>query len=131
MQHLFIFMVKIYFKKQKTTLFIGGQWYNVVSLKGGAEVEQTIYADILFAVNFSMDFFALYVTNFMLKLRFSLKRCIISAILGALYGVVSVVTELGFAVGLLATATVGTVMCIILNGYSGIKLLVKEITVFL
>ena len=95
------------------------------------ELEQTIYADILFAVNFSMDFFALYVTNFMLKLRFSLKRCIASAILGAIYGVISVVTELGFAVGLVATATVGIFMCVILNGYSGIKLLAKEITVFL
>ena len=53
-------------------------------------MDQIIYADILFAVNFSMDFLALYIMSFILKLSFSIKRGIIAAGIGAVYGVVTV-----------------------------------------
>ena len=78
-----------------------------------------------------MDFLALYVTDFLLKLKFSKKKCAISAVIGAIYGVLSVVMKLGDGSGLLATAAVGILMCFVLNGFQGAGLLLKECAVFL
>ena len=94
-------------------------------------MEQTVYADVLFAVNFSMDFLALYVTDFLLKLKFNVKRCVLAAMIGAIYGVVSVTLQLGTFWSLLSTGVVGFAMCLLLNGFVGLKMLTKEMVVFL
>ena len=102
----------------------------MIAQNGGATVEQTIYADILFAVNFSMDFLALYVTDHILKLRFDFKRCIVAAIVGALYGVLAVALDMGTVCGLLSTVAVGIFMCLILNGFKGFGMVARETAVF-
>ncbi len=52
---------------------------------------QTIYIDILFAINFSMDFLAIYITSYLLKLKFKTFKAVIAAILGALYSAFTVI----------------------------------------
>lgn len=93
-------------------------------------MEQIIYADILFAVNFSMDFLALYITAFILKLKFSVKRCVFSAALGAIYGTASVYFDLGALVEGALTVLIGCLMCVTLNGYNGRKNLFREALIF-
>ena len=51
--------------------------------------EQNIYVDILFLVNFSMDYLCLYITGRILNLSLSLKRLLIASALGGVYSVLS------------------------------------------
>ncbi|MBQ0125499.1 MAG: sigma-E processing peptidase SpoIIGA [Clostridiales bacterium] len=48
-----------------------------------------IYGDVLFVINFSMDFVSLYITGKLLNLKMRVWRACLGASLGALYGVLS------------------------------------------
>ena len=52
-------------------------------------MEQTVYADIYFLINFSMDFLSLFLTAKLLDRRVSLLRFILSAALGGLYACIA------------------------------------------
>ena len=52
-------------------------------------MEQTVYADLLFMINFSMDFLCLYLVAKLLSRRFSLLRGALSASIGGIYAIVS------------------------------------------
>ena len=94
-------------------------------------MEQIIYADILWVVNFSMDFLALYITTFILKIKFSSKRCALAAAVGALYCILAITADMGNLLSLFSTAAIGVLMCIISSGFYGIKLLFKQGSIFL
>ena len=50
-------------------------------------MEQVVYGDVLFIINFSMDFLSLYVTAKFIHLRLRLVPAIAAAAIGAVYGV--------------------------------------------
>ena len=50
-------------------------------------MEEEIYADVLFIINFSMDFLSLYIVGRLMHFRMKALRVISGASLGALYGV--------------------------------------------
>ena len=50
-------------------------------------MEEEIYADVLFIINFSMDFLSLYIVGRLMHFRMKAGRVILGASLGALYGV--------------------------------------------
>ena len=52
-------------------------------------MEQTVYADLLFLINFSMDLLCLFLTARLLTAPFSLLRALLGATLGGLYSVAS------------------------------------------
>ncbi len=52
-------------------------------------MEQTVYVDLLFMINFSMDFLCLFLVAKLLARHFSLLRTTFAAILGGLYSVAS------------------------------------------
>ena len=52
-----------------------------------------LYADVLFAINFSMDFLALFICSIVLHKKLSKNRIIIASILGAFFGVFDVAFE--------------------------------------
>ena len=52
-------------------------------------MEQVIYADVLFAVNFSMDFLSLYLTGKVFRARMRPVPLTLAAGIGALYGTAS------------------------------------------
>lgn len=52
-------------------------------------MEQTVYADLLFLINFSMDFLCLFLVARLLSRPFSLLRVVLSSTFGGLYSVVS------------------------------------------
>ena len=52
----------------------------------GSEV-LTLYADVLFAINFSMDFLAMFICSIILHIKTTRKRIILAAVLGGAFGV--------------------------------------------
>ena len=52
-------------------------------------MEQTVYADLLFLINFSMDLLCLFLTARILAVPFSLVRALSGAVLGGIYSVAS------------------------------------------
>lgn len=74
-------------------------------------MEQTVYADLLFLVNFCMDFQCLFLTARLLRRPFPLKRALLASVLGALYACAALFIP---ASGVAAFATdlfVGLLMC--------------------
>ena len=81
--------------------------------KGDVILPQTIYADVLFFINFSMDFLALYITSRFLKIRIKNLNTVIAALLGAFYSVFTVVLYFD---NLLVSLLFGYIMCFIVFG---------------
>ncbi len=77
-------------------------------------MEQTVYVDIFFLINFSMDFLCFFITAKLLGSRFSVKRVTIASLLGGVYacaslflytdGVLSVAIDLAVALAMSAVA---------------------------
>lgn len=70
-----------------------------------------IYADVLFAINFSMDFLSLFICSMILKRKTSRVRIIIASLLGALYGVLDVVLNVNKILSVILCIVISFVMC--------------------
>lgn len=79
---------------------------------------QTLYGDILFLVNFTMDFLALYVTAAILHRKHKLVPYCVSSAIGAFYGVAACFISCTVIVGILINLAVSVVMCRIVFGKS-------------
>ena len=90
-----------------------------------------LYADVLFAINFSMDFLALFITLRILHKKIYKARILISSLIGATYGVLEMIVNFnGIILELLLGVFVSFIMCLIaLNEYK-LKRLAGEILVF-
>ena len=75
-------------------------------------MEQTVYGDILFFVNFCMDFQCLFLTAKLLHRRFSVIRGAIFATLGALYACVALFLSVSGVFAFLADCGVCFLMCV-------------------
>lgn len=84
-------------------------------------MEEEIYADVLFIINFSMDFLSLYIVGRLMHFRMKAGRVITGASLGALYGVLELLLP-AHAVGTTAlTLAVLCAMCLIAFGYGSLR----------
>ncbi len=79
---------------------------------------QTVYVDILFCIDFTMDFLALYITSYLLKIRLKTHRIVIAALFGALYSVLTVVFRVDSVIFALLCAAV---MCFTAFGKRSLK----------
>ena len=79
-----------------------------------------IYADILFAINFSMDFLSLFICSMILKRKTSRWRIIVGSLIGALYGVIDVVLGLNKIFSVILCIIFSFVMCVV--SFWGVKL---------
>lgn len=61
-------------------------------------MSETIYGDVLFLINFSMDFLSLFITEKILHLRAKPYRILISAVIGGIYGVAALFFDVSSAV---------------------------------
>ena len=72
-----------------------------------------LYVDILLAINFSMDFLALFICSLLLHLKLSKLRIILSSIIGATYSLIQVLSGIdGFAL-IILSLIVGITMVLI------------------
>ena len=74
-------------------------------------MEQTVYLDLLFAVNFCMDFQCLFLTARLLHRPFPLKRALISSALGAMYACAALFLSVNGVLAFLLDLFVGLLMC--------------------
>lgn len=78
-------------------------------------MEQTVYGDLLFLINFSMDFLCLFLVARLLAKPFSLPRTVLAAALGGIYSVTALFLTLG-AWGRLADLLVCVLICAVAFG---------------
>ena len=73
----------------------------------------TLYLDVLFAINFSMDFLSLFITEMILHKKIHKKRILISAIIGGLYGILELLSPTKLVIGAIVNVCVSFLMCFI------------------
>ena len=88
---------------------------------------RTVYADVLFLIDFTMDFLAVYLTSHFVKRKTDVRRIIFSALIGALYSVLTVIFKLD---SLLLTLLVAVLICLTAFGRCPLKGSLHILTVF-
>lgn len=87
----------------------------------------TVYADILFFVNFSMDFISIWAASRLCSLPGRAGRMCLGAALGALYGVFAVIFDISGIFAYISAAAVSALMCLVSFGLpSGLPGLLRE-----
>ena len=74
-------------------------------------MQQTVYVDLLFAVNFCMDFQCFFLTARLLHRPFPLKRALLASALGALYACAALFLPAEGSAALATDLLVGALMC--------------------
>ncbi len=91
-------------------------------------MQQVIYADVLFLIDMSMDFLALYIVSAILKLQSGKYKLAFASVAGSLYSVISVVSRHDSVILALAVAIV---MNLLAFGLCKLSRLAVRATVFL
>ncbi len=86
--------------------------YNVY----GDNLEQIVYADVLFLINFSMDFLSLFLTGKILHKKINLIALVISAAIGAIYAIAALIYQGSELIGALIHLAVAILLCFISFG---------------
>ena len=94
--------------------------------KGGDSLETTVYADVLFFVNFSMDFITLWLSALITSRERSALRMSLASAFGGIYGVLSVFFSLSGTLSYITAFAVSTAMSFIAFGYGGLSSLLKQ-----
>ena len=79
-----------------------------------------IYGDVLFVINFCMDFLSLYISGKLMHMKMSRLRLIIAATIGGIYGVVAVAYLSGIAEKA-ASLLLGIVVCMTAHYHKNIR----------
>ena len=74
---------------------------------------RTVYVDLFFLINFSMDFLCFFLAGKLLARKISLPRMLIASTLGGLYANVSLLISLSGILGVLVDVAVCILMCLI------------------
>lgn len=82
-------------------------------------METTVYVDVLFFVNFSMDFITLWISSLISSAHRSALRMSLGAAVGALYGVLSVFLNINGALTYIFCGAISIIMCLIAFGTGG------------
>lgn len=89
----------------------------------------TVYADVMFAVNFLMDLLLLNITADICR-KTNKIRVIIGAFIGAAYSVLIFFADISFAVSIILNISVSAFMLLAAFGYGGRKVFLKTAGVF-
>lgn len=79
---------------------------------------QIVYVDVLFLINFSMDYLVLYITAALLYLPKNAKRLLLSSLLGAIYEICIVVWPGHFMITFLTSIGVSILLCAVAFDFS-------------
>jgi len=93
-------------------------------------METVLYADVLFLVNFAMDFISLSASASLGARAKDPFKISISSALGAIYAISATVSSVGGAPGFILTVTVGAAMCLICFGFGGIIPFFRQYVIF-
>lgn len=84
-------------------------------------MQQEVYADLLFLINFSMDYLCLYICVRILRRKMRLGRMLISASIGGIYSVASLFMTTSAPISLLIDVGISLIMCAIVFSDKGRK----------
>lgn len=73
----------------------------------------TLYVDVLFAINFSMDFLTLFICSIILHKKIYRTRILISSAIGGIYSLVDMLINMPFAIKVIICVGISILMCII------------------
>ena len=79
-------------------------------------MEQTVYVDLFFIINFSMDFLCFYLSSQLLDSRLSLLRAVIASALGGIYANMTLFMSIGGLAEILIDVLACALMCIVAFG---------------
>ena len=79
---------------------------------------QIVYVDVLFLINFSMDYLVLYITAALLYLPKNAKRLLFASVLGAIYEICIVVWPGHFMITFLTSIGVSILLCAVAFDFS-------------
>ncbi len=96
----------------------------------GGKMETVLYADILFLVNFAMDFISLSASASLGAKSKSPIKISIAAALGAIYAIFSTISSAPKALDIFLAIIVGASMCAICFGYGGFLPFVRQYIIF-
>lgn len=74
-------------------------------------MEQTVYIDLYFMINFGMDFLCFFLTGRLMSLRISILRCILASALGGAYACAA----LFFGLGSLPSIALDVAVCVLIS----------------
>ncbi len=80
-----------------------------------------IYADMLFAINFSMDFVSLFITASIVRRKIYKKRMLIASAIGGLYGVFEVILSVGPIISAILAIVSSFLICFVAYFKKSIK----------
>lgn len=83
-------------------------------------MQQYVYADLLFLINFSMDYLCLYITARIMHRKMILSRMLAASALGGVYSVVSIFFTFGMFPALAVDALICLLICAIVFTKNGI-----------
>ncbi len=95
------------------TFFLISSGYNYINTCGGDTLEQNVYVDLLFLIDFSMDFMCFYITSKILHRKISPIRTVLACILGGVYSVTVLFITTGKILSLFIDIAVCIIMCAI------------------
>lgn len=76
-------------------------------------MQRDVYADILFLINFSMDYLCLYITAKVLHKRLRLSRTVLAAAIGGIYSILSLFLPVSPSLALLFDGIACAIICIV------------------
>ncbi|MCQ2436118.1 MAG: sigma-E processing peptidase SpoIIGA [Clostridia bacterium] len=89
-----------------------------------------IYGDILFVIDFSMDFLSLFLVGKLLHRKMKTWRMTAAAAVGGVYGVCSLLFDIGALPNIMLDFAVAVAVCFIAFGYFGIGRLSVSVALF-
>ena len=87
--------------------------------QGGSNTDTVLYADVLFLIDFSMDYLSLFAAAKLLSLPTTLPRCVLASAVGGLYGIVAVLFLPGGFFGAIFAVFVSMLLSVIAFGLEG------------
>ena len=90
----------------------------------------TVYVDVLFAINFSMDFLALFLTNLILFKKIHKVRILIASLVGGLYGTLEFFADINFVWAIVINVSITFMMCTIAFEISKLSKYLSTLVIF-
>ncbi len=99
-------------------------------MEGGAKLVKTVYVDVLFLINFIINYLILFAASHLTGARIRRYRIALSALLGATYGVAVFFERLSFLNSLIFKIVISALMNLCAFGFSDMRKLMKMTLVF-
>ena len=112
------------------TFFLKGKWYNKYALTKERKIFMTVYIDILFFVNFFMNYLIISVSETIAAKNVKRGRKLFASFLGGIYGVFSFMPDLNFIYSSLAVFFFSAVLVMVVFYPVGIREFLKYILCF-